>query len=322
MIFENINQYQKAKKILISEEGNTHLASKLLKNDPVFYNMSEGQILLGLNSLKEGLGDDIANFVGSAFGGDIAKIKTVLTQMKEQELKFNQEEFEIHKDFYKTLEDQDALEKDVNNPDYQALSKKLAHHRNSLNTRMRELNKMHEEIFDALELKIKDLTGDNKRKRKYFNAQRASDVLETRNDRYEKIKSIVAKSKVRSNELEKFFGVSVDGAKKEVEESKEKAEKMSKDLNSTAPVSSDSGRGSEEVFTEEPEKTLQEEFENIKNSPGGYISKKKALVDLKDEIEKQFAQIQDDEKKTRISRIYTDSENLIQELEREYKKVK
>jgi hypothetical protein len=88
--------------------------------------------------------------------------------LSESELKFNTEEYQIYEEFYRSLQDQKALDNDPNNPNYQSLSKDLINYRNSLSMRMKELNKMHEEIFDALEQKIKDLTGDNKRKKKYF----------------------------------------------------------------------------------------------------------------------------------------------------------
>jgi hypothetical protein len=321
MLFENINQYQKAKQMLLSNGRDVKLVFNTLKKDNEFSNLSEGEILIALNSLNEGLGDSIANFLGSAFGGDISKIKTVLTQMKEQELKFNREEYQIYEEFYRTLQEEKALEKDTKNPNYQGLTKDIMNHRNSLNMRMKELNKMHEEIFDILEQKIKDLTGDNKRKKKYFNAQRATDVLETRNDRYEKIKAITAKSKSRSQDLHQFFGVSVEDAKREAEEAKTKAEKAVDKLDNTPPTTP-----SNISFTEDPEKSFSEELEKIRGSVGGYFSKRKDIENLKksidDEIHKPEFNNYSGQKQKDIYKIYLECENLLDALAKEEMKIK
>ena len=106
--------------------------------------------------LNEGIADAILNFVGDKLGGDISKIKTVLIQMKDQELKFNREELDIYENFYRIIQDQKALDRDHNNPSYDELNKELKQSRAALNSRLRELTKIHNEIFSALELKIKD----------------------------------------------------------------------------------------------------------------------------------------------------------------------
>jgi hypothetical protein len=111
MLFENINQYNKAKNLLIENEGNVDKVLDLLKSDRQFENTTENDLRSKLDKLNEGLGDKILNFLGDSFGGDISKIKTVLTQMKEQELKFNKEENEIYNEFYSLLQDQKELEK-------------------------------------------------------------------------------------------------------------------------------------------------------------------------------------------------------------------
>jgi len=326
MLFENINQFQKAKNYLLENDRDIRKTYDLLKKDLDFSQMSEGQILVALNSLNEGLGDTIANFLGGAFGGDISKIKTVLTQMKEQELKFNSEEYQIYDEFYRSLQDQKALDNDPNNPNYQTLSKDLVNYRNSLNMRMKELNKMHEEIFDVLEQKIKDLTGDNKRKKKYFNAQRATDVLETRNDRYEKIKAITAKSKTRSKDLQDFFGVSVESAKKQAEDAKVKAEKEVNSLINTPAASTGTTTKSRKEFKDEPEKSLSEEFEAIKNSVGGYFSKRRDIEKLQRKVEDEVHKSEFDKysegKQKDIYSIYKDCEELLDVLAKEETKIK
>lgn len=321
MLFKNIEQFQEAKKVLIESEGDINKTFDILKESDIFSKFKDQDLKLAIEELNEGLGDKILNFFSGALGGDIAGIKTVLTQMKDQELKYNQEEFEIYNAFYRILQDQKALDKDKKNPDYQSLSKELVDSRNSLNSRMKELNKTHHEIFNSLEEKIKSLVGDNKRKKKFFNAQRATDVLETKNDRYQKIKSITAKSSERSSELEDFFGISVDKVKKEAESAKEKAEKSVENITSTPPISA-----KHNIFKTEPEKSLQEEYEKISSSVGGYYAKRKDLNKLINTIEdtmssKDFSSY-DGAKQRSIYSIYKSVQDLLKKLEADERKIK
>jgi glycyl-tRNA synthetase beta subunit len=276
MLFENVNQFQAAKRTLLENDRNVPHTVEVLKNSQLFSNLSEGEIILAVTELNEGLGDRIMNFLSGAFGGDVNSIKTVLTQMKEQELKYNQEEFQIYNEFYALLQDQKALDRDKNNSDYQALSNDIAQSRNGLNTRMKELNKAHGEIFDALETKVKDLVKDSNRKKKYFNAQRATDVLETKNDRYDKIKAVTAKSSRRSQELEDFFGVNTEQAKENVDKAKAKAKQEVDALSKVAPVAQGS-TSSRDVFANDPEKGFYENFQQISGSAGKPENKLKDL---------------------------------------------
>jgi hypothetical protein len=276
MLFENVNQFQAAKKTLLENDRNIPHTVEALKNSQLFSTLSEGEIILAVTELNEGLGDRIMNFLSGAFGGDVNSIKTVLTQMKEQELKYNQEEFEIYNEFYSLLQDQKALDRDKTNPDYQGLSNDISQSRNGLNMRMRELNKAHGDIFDALETKVKDLVKDSNRKKKYFNAQRATDVLETKNDRYDKIKAVTAKSSRRSEELEDFFGVNVEQAKENVAQAQAKANQAVNSLSKVAPVVPGS-TSSRDVFANDPEKGFYENFQQISGGAGKPEDKLKNL---------------------------------------------
>lgn len=276
MLFENVNQFKTAKRTLLENSRNVSHTVEVLKNSQLFSELSEGEIVLAVTELNEGLGDKITNFLSGAFGGDINHIKTVLTQMKEQELKYNQEEFEIYNEFYAILQDQKALDRDKTNPDYQGLSKEIVQAKNGLNKRMSELNRAHGEIFDALETKVKDLVKGNTRKKKYFNAQRATDVLETKNDRYDKIKTVTAKSSRRSQELEDFFGVNTEEAKESVEQAQTQANQSVNALSKVAPVAPGS-TSSKDVFDNDPEKGFYEDFQKISGSVGKPEDKLKQL---------------------------------------------
>ena len=211
--------------------------------------------------------------------------------MKEQELKFNQEEYEIYEEFYRTLQDQKALEKDKKNPNYQDLRSDLDSSRNSLNVRMKELNKSHHEIFDALEQKVKDLVKDSNRKKKYFNAQRASDVLETRNDRYEKIKAITSKSSIRTKDLEDFFNVDVNQARQQVAQAEAQANKEEEKL------AKSTGNGDQSIG-DTPEEILRKfksDYEKIIRVQASQGAKVRSLTELEDRIFKVLKDNSDSE---------------------------
>ena len=283
MLFENASQYQKAKQTLLENDRDINKTVRILKNSPLFIDLSEGELITQLTELNEGIGDSIMNFLSNAFGGDISKLKTVLTQMKEQELKFNREEYQIWDEFYRLLEDQKALDKDRNNPNYQSLNRELQQSRNALNLRLKELTKTHNEIFNALEERVRDLTKDSNRKKTYFNAQRANDIKETRSDRYEKIKAITARSASRSKELEDFFNVSVSDLEKERDEAEKKAraqeEKLRRQSTSTSDNPHDENNPS--VIVEKYKKRMKD----IVDFPGDiHYTKIRKLGDLQHEI--------------------------------------
>ena len=283
MLFENAAQFQKAKQTLLENQRDVNKTAYILKSSPLFNDLSEGELISHLTELNEGLGDSIMNFLSSAFGGDISKLKTVLTQMKEQELKFNREEYQVWDDFYRLLEDQKALDKDKNNPNYQTLSREIQQSRNALNLRLKELTKTHNEIFNALEERVRDLTKDSARKKTYFNAQRANDVLETRSDRYEKIKSITARSASRSQELENFFNVSVSDLDKERAEAERKAKAQEEKLRRQQTSTGDNPHDSEDPSSL-PSK-FKKRIEEISSFPGDiHYTKIRKLGDLQHEI--------------------------------------
>ncbi len=283
MLFENASQYQKAKQTLLENDRDINKTVRILKNSPLFIDLSEGELITQLTELNEGIGDSIMNFLSNAFGGDISKLKTVLTQMKEQELKFNREEYQIWDEFYRLLEDQKALDKDRNNPNYQSLNRELQQSRNALNLRLKELTKTHNEIFNALEERVRDLTKDNNRKKTYFNAQRANDIKETRSDRYEKIKAITARSASRSKELEDFFNVNVSDLEKERDEAERKARAQEEKLRRQTTSTSDNPH--DETNPSAIVEKYKKRMKDIVDFPGDiHYTKIRKLGDLQHEI--------------------------------------
>lgn len=305
MLFENLNQFEKAKRVFIETEGDIERTTSLLREMEEFQNMNDIDIRFAIIQLNESIGDRILNFLSSSFGGDIKELKTVLSQMKTQELKFNEEEFQIYDEFYDLLEKERQLRKDKSNPDYTSMMRDIEAKKNALNTRMKELTKTHDEIFGALEQKVKDLTGKSNRKKKYFNAQRANDVLLTKGERYDKIKAITQKSKEREKDLEDFFGVSEEDLRKDVQDAREDALRAEKKLGGTPeekePNHDFSG------FTKDPEKYLIKKAERatkMVDSREGYLK----LKSIKNEIRGIFMSPEykryDEEQKKNIHSVY------------------
>ena len=188
---------------------------------------------------------------------------------------------------------------------------------NYLNVIINELTKSHEKIFSALEEKIKSLTGESNRKKKYFNAKRASDVLETQTDRYEKIKNLTKKSTERANSLEKFFGVSTDELEKEVEEAEKNAKK---NLSSVTPE-----EASKANLVQDPEKGFFEKFELIKNSNQENAKKRWAIKDIISDVDKiihstDFDTYEDTRQKA-IVKFYMDMEKEVEKIEKKANKL-
>jgi len=316
MLFENINQFKKTKSLL---ENNQNLEDVFinLRNDQDFNNLSDSDLRSAIEKVQEGFGEKILNAASKMLGGDVSKIDTVLTQMKDQELKFNAEENEIYVEFYNLVEKKKELQKDKNNPNYKEMLAEINQSMNSLNVRMNELTKSHEKIFSALEEKIKSLTGESNRKKKYFNAKRASDVLETQTDRYEKIKNLTKKSTERANSLEKFFGVSTDELEKEVEEAEKNAKK---NLSSVTPE-----EASKANLVQDPEKGFFEKFELIKNSNQENAKKRWAIKDIISDVDKiihstDFDTYEDTRQKA-IVKFYMDMEKEVEKIEKKANKL-
>ncbi len=238
VIFDSFDKFEAAKQALILNKGNIQKAYENIKSDGKLLESSDSSSITRdeLQAINEGLKDNILNFVSDKIGGDIRKIKTTLDQMKEQELKFNKEEFEIYKEFHSLIKKQKALEKDRSNPDRDELIKSVSSAREALKMRLKKLTQSHDEIFNALEEKVKSLTKDNNRKKKYFNAQRASDVIVTSTDRYTKGKELAKLSKDDIDELEKFFGLNIDKMGSDIEKARDAARKSGEELKKDAEI--------------------------------------------------------------------------------------
>ena len=281
-IFDSFDKFEAAKQTLILNKGNVQKAYEKIKEDGKLLESSDNSSLVmeELQAINEGLKDTILNFVSDKIGGDIRKIKTTLDQMKEQELKFNKEEFEIYKGFHSLIKKQKALENDRSNPDRDELIKSVSSAREALKMNLKKLTQSHDEIFNALEEKVKSLTKDNNRKKKYFNAQRASDVIVTSTDRYTKGKELAKLAKDDVDELEKFFGLNIDKMGSDIEKAREAARKSEEELKKAAEIVSDE-INMIDFFTKK--------FNAIKTSKGSIESAVKKLDALYNQVVEEMS---------------------------------
>jgi hypothetical protein len=282
VIFDSFDKFEAAKQALILNKGNAQKAYEKIKEDGKLLESSDNSSLVidELQTINEGLKDTILNFVSDKIGGDIRKIKTSLDQMKEQELKFNKEEFDIYKEFHSLVKKQKALEKDRSNPDRDELIKSVSSAREALKMRLKKLTQSHDEIFNALEEKIKSLTKDNSRKKKYFNAQRASDVIVTSTDRYTKGKELAKLAKDDVDELEKFFGLNIDKMGGDIEKAREAARKSEEELKKAAEIVS----GETDMID-----FFTKKFNTIKTSKGSIESAVKKLDALYNQVVEEMS---------------------------------
>ena len=136
MLFENLNQFEKAKRVFIETGGDIERTTSLLGEMEEFQNMNDVDIRFAIIQLNESIGDRILNFLSSSFGGDIKELKTALDQMKNQELKFNEEEFQIYDEFYDLLEKERQLRKDKSNPAYTSMMEDIKAKKNAQKDRL------------------------------------------------------------------------------------------------------------------------------------------------------------------------------------------
>ena len=322
MVFTNIEQFDIAKKTLIQNNKNIESSTAELKKNIIFEGIETEEIKESLLIINEGIKDNIINFISKKLGGDISKIKTILDQIKQIELKFNKEEIEIYSEFYRIIEDEKQLEKDKSHPSHKEFFRELEQSKSLLNKRLNELNKTTSEMLDSLEYKAKELIENNERKKKYFNLQRASDVLETRKDRYEKIKSLTAKNSKRSQNLEDFFGTKSQKLEKDIESSEKDLKKYSKGF--SEKYNKNTPGSVLNQYSVDPEMDFSNRLfyikELIEDSPKDYNEKiEKSLEELIKEIDGSLLFfIKNHEKRKTLSEI----RNECSFVKQSYKKIK
>lgn len=214
-LLEDFNFYTDCKEAIVESFGDLDIAKQKLKR--VKYTHIEDHILEeNLYSIKESLGDKIINFFSKALGGDVRKIDKLISSMKEEEIKFINDEHEGESKFYKLSSSLARLKRDkAGQEEQKVLMVKL----NQLEKYLRDLIRSHNSIMDDMEKQVDILTKKNNRKSDYYNLKRAQDSVETKkmradlkrklvdgveeNEYAEKIQGILGNSKDAQSDLEK-----------------------------------------------------------------------------------------------------------------------
>jgi hypothetical protein len=175
-LVENFKSYSDCKKALIESYGDIDIAkTKLIKSG---YSVEDVEGLEeSLNVIKESLGDKIINFFSKNLGGDISKIDKILADMKNEEIRFINDEHSAESKFYKLSTALSQLKKDkADKSETDQYVVKL----NKIQKLIKDLVSSHSSIMDSLEKQVNILTDKNNRKADYYNLKRAGDSVETK----------------------------------------------------------------------------------------------------------------------------------------------
>jgi hypothetical protein len=159
-LVENFKSYSDCKKALIESYGDIDIAkTKLIKSG---YSAEDVEGLEeSLNVIKESLGDKIINFFSKNLGGDISKINKILADMKNEEIRFINDEHSAESKFYKLSTALSQLKKDkADKSETDQYIVKL----NKIQKLIKDLVSSHSSIMDSLEKQVNILTDKNNRK--------------------------------------------------------------------------------------------------------------------------------------------------------------
>lgn len=186
-LLENFVFYSDCKEAIIESYGDIEIAKSKLKKSK-YGNVDDHILEENLSFIKESLGDKILNFFSKKLGGDIRKLDKIIASMKEEEIKFVNDEHESESKFYKLSSGLAQLKRDKASEDEQNIIKlKLT----NLQRFIRDLVKSHNSIMDDLEKQVDIITKKNNRKADYYNLKRAQDSVETKKMRAEFKKKLI-----------------------------------------------------------------------------------------------------------------------------------
>lgn len=213
-LLENFHFYTDCKDAIVESFGDIDIAKTKLGKK--YSDIEEHVLEENLSFIKESLGDKILNFFSKSLGGDIKKLDQIISNMKEEEIKFVKDEHEGESKFYKLSSALARLKRDkASSEEQKVLIVKLT----QLEKYLRDLIKSHNSIMDDLEKQVDIITKKNNRKADYYNLKRAQDSVETKkmrsdlknklvtdieeNEYVNKIQGILGDSRSAQNDLEK-----------------------------------------------------------------------------------------------------------------------
>lgn len=294
-LFENIDQYEICKDLLIETEGDIKKTAILLKSnkDAYFSKFTISEIEFSLAGLKETLGSTILNKLSRGLGGDIAKIDSIVAKMKENELNFNKEEHDALKKYAELRK----KEKEIENSKDPSLVSNLMTIKSDIiktATKLKELKKGYGIIADSLEKQIDIITRKNSRKADYYNMERTRDLVETTKDRWLKNKELLSAASDENfmRDLDAKLGINIRKIENQAEKMKDTYASMEKEAEGMAN-NTDLNLEDEEIFEMKPDEFmgfLDRKIPLMEMHLNKFIKKSKTSTpEEKDKLRKDFA---------------------------------
>jgi chromosome segregation ATPase len=319
-LVENFKSYSDCKKALIESYGDIDIAkTKLIKSG---YSVEDVEGLEeSLNVIKESLGDKIINFFSKNLGGDISKINKILADMKNEEIRFINDEHSAESKFYKLSTALSQLKKDkADKSETDQYIVKL----NKIQKLIKDLVSSHSSIMDSLEKQVNILTDKNNRKADYYNLKRAGDSVETKKLRAAFKKKLVSQEDDSEylKDIQSILG-DYKSAEKDLEKAKRDLAKEKGEIGASDEVSRMSPHKIENIL-EEYHKEIMASLKDVKDYAEESSDRIKELSDskelnrgtynaMKNKFESKITKISKyvEEAKSKISQIgaFTDKES-------------
>ena len=244
-LFENFQFYSACKEALIESYGDVELTKKKLK-DSGFNDMNDYDLEQNIISIKESLGGKILNFFSRIVGGDIDKLDTILSKIKDEETSFIKSENEAESKFYKLTAALAKLRKEgASQVERDVIIVKL----NKTQKLIKDLISSHNSIMDDFEKQVDIITKKNKRKSEYYNLKRAEDSVETKKMRAELKKKLVAQEEEDDylRNIRSILGTPED-AERDLEKAKNKYEKERERLEAEKQLAEENNLKMQEII--------------------------------------------------------------------------
>jgi len=244
-LFENFQFYSACKEALIESYGDVELTKKKLK-DSGFNDMNDYDLEQNIISIKESLGGKILNFFSRIVGGDIDKLDTILSKIKDEETSFIKSENEAESKFYKLTAALAQLRKEgASQVERDVIIVKL----NKTQKLIKDLISSHNSIMDDFEKQVDIITKKNKRKSEYYNLKRAEDSVETKKMRAELKKKLVAQEEEDDylRNIRSILGTPED-AERDLEKAKNKYEKERERLEAEKQLAEENNLKMQEII--------------------------------------------------------------------------
>jgi chromosome segregation ATPase len=311
-LVENFKSYSDCKKALIESYGDIDIAkTKLIKSG---YSVEDVEGLEeSLNVIKESLGDKIINFFSKNLGGDISKISKILADMKNEEIRFINDEHSAESKFYKLSTALSQLKKDkADKSETDQYIVKL----NKIQKLIKDLVSSHSSIMDSLEKQVNILTDKNNRKADYYNLKRAGDSVETKKLRAAFKKKLVSQEDDSEylKDIQSILG-DYKSAERDLEKAKRDLAKEKGEIGASDEVSRMSPHKIENIL-EEYHKEIMASLKDVKDYAEESSDRIKELSDSKELNRGTYNEMKNkfESKITKISKYVEEAKSKISQI--------